>query len=117
LQLLARAGGGVPGVPGATFVSNFGLSLGEFTDSGTLFYEGTFTGPGIVYGNNMALFAVDPGGETRIVVRKGQRVRIGPGDVRVVSNFGAGESSHDGTKSLKLVFTDGSSGLFTARLQ
>jgi len=117
LQLLARAGGAVPGIPGATFVENWGLNVGEFTDSGTLYYEGTFSGPGVAYENNMALFAVDPNGVTRIVVRKGSGVRVGPNDVRFVSNFGTGESSEDGRKSLKLVFTDGSSGLFTTWLQ
>ena len=113
LELLARSGGAVPGIPGATFVTGWGLSLGEFTDAGTLYYQGTFAGPGIAYPNDTALFAVDPAGATRIVVRKGDSVRIGPDDERVVSNFGAGTSADDGTKTLKLVFTDGTSGLFT----
>ena len=117
LELLARAGGRVPGIPGARFTSNYSLVLGELSDDGTLYYDGTFTGPGISYGNEKALFAVDPAGQTRIVVRKGQNVPVGLNDSRVVADFGAGESAGDGEKSLKLVFTDNSNGLFTARLQ
>jgi hypothetical protein len=116
LELLARAGGLVPGIPGAAF-NGVSLRLDEFTDSGTLYYTGAFSGSGINSTNDTALFAAFPDGTTRIVMRKGQRVRAGPGDVRVVSQYGLGTSSDDGEKTLKLVFTDGSTGLFTVRWQ
>jgi hypothetical protein len=43
-------------------------------------------------------------------------VSNGAGDLREVRSVHAGELAEDGTLSLRLAFTDGSSGIFTLRV-
>ena len=116
LELVARSGGPVPQIPQATF-SNYGLGLRDLGDSGSLLYTGGFTGPGIDYTTGQALFLVLPGLPTQILVRKGQSVEVSAGDLRTVEAFGTDGPFEAGVVSLKLLFTDGSSGLFTAGLR
>jgi hypothetical protein len=116
LQLVARSGGPVPDVPGATF-QNLGLWLGELGDSGSLLFTAAFAGPGVTYWTGGGLFLVDSLGQARLLVRRGQLVDVvGDGsDLRTVSDIGTQGPFEAGVVSLKLLFTDGSSGLFTVR--
>ena len=129
LQVLARDGDAVPGLPGYTFQNpgsddqTFGnptinalgqVAFGAVMDDGTgAEIEG--------------LFATDPTGDLWVVARQGQQILIAPGDLRTISglwlvNYGqsAGEGgmplnfNDAGQLAFHAYFTDGSQGIIVA---
>jgi MYXO-CTERM domain-containing protein len=98
--------------------------LGQVAFQATLNGNGVFGGPG---GNNLGLFAYDPGLGLCLIARTGDFFEVAPGDFRTVATLGGIVSSggQDGrTQSLsangylayELDFTDGSSGIFVTSI-
>jgi hypothetical protein len=115
LKLVAETTGPVPGVAGATFT---GVQLCELLDNGMVTFTGSYEGPGIGPEGDQGFFAQHSGGKLASVVVEGQVIDVtGDGtDLRTVLSFGTGRATPEGFFSIKLAFTDGSSGVFTVRI-
>ena len=117
LSLLVGEGDPVPGAePGVVFDGlNIFLSVGT---AGHLAFMATFRGPGIDASNSLGFFLVEPDGALHLVARSGTPFDVtGDGtDIRIVSSILGGNVSAAGEVPFELRFTDGSSGIFTARL-
>lgn len=113
LSLVAAEGRPVPGAPGAVY---FDVTLESLTDDGSLFFLARLAGSGVNGSNDQALLRARPDGSVGIVLREGDSVEVA-GTLRVVRSFQFGrELSADGRAAAHLVFTDGSSGIYTASL-
>ena len=113
LSLAAAEGRPVPGAPGAVY---FDVILESLQDDGTLFFLARLAGSGVNGSNDQALLRARPDGSVGIVLREGDAVEAA-GAVRVVRSFQFGrELSADGRAAAHLVFTDGTSGIFTTSL-
>jgi len=138
LQLIAREGQQVPGLPaGITFDSAdlgrpfFNCSL---NGAGQLVFKAFIAGPGISFdtGNDNAIFLTKPSGEVKLVVRAGNSIDLGGGELRNTQspNLPLRSGGEDGRRrSLsedgEVVFSTGLEkpaslaldyGIFTARL-
>lgn len=118
LSLVAAEGRPVPGAPGAVY---FDVTLESLQDDGTLFFLARLAGSGVNGSNDQALLRARPDGSIGIVLREGDAVEVRDGSgataPRVIRSFHFGrELSADGRAAAHLVFTDGSSGIFTASL-
>ena len=83
VQVIAREGDPVPGIPGDTFAAT--ASLGVFTrpmdNKGRLLFFGTFTGPDVTTGvNDTGVFQWDPVAGASLVARKGTAMDVLGGD-------------------------------------
>ena len=108
---------GVDELADATFTF-VGLSRLQ-EESDTLWYVGSFVGPGIDAANDFALFRVDPDGSQHIALREGDLVDVGGNgtDLRTVGIFAAGGGDHvsdAGDRVFEIFFNDGSHGIYTA---
>jgi hypothetical protein len=103
-----------PGRPGLT-VYDAGPIRG-YTAGGVLVFEAALA-DAAGFGRSAALSA-EPNGTVHMLVAAGDMVDVsnGAGDLREVRSVHAGELAEDGTLSLRLAFTDGSSGIFTLRV-
>jgi hypothetical protein len=125
-QPIARKGDAVAG--------SLSIRLGTFTfetpalnNVGQVAYTAAVAGDGIDASNDGGLFAFDPVLGNVLIAREGSAFAVGGGlgDVRTIADGGiaffAGRSddvitglSNDGTMAFRLLFTDGTSGIFTA---
>lgn len=132
--LVARTGSPAPGTgPGVVYSDSFVLLLPLFSPVvnalGQVAFMGEVAGPGVDLTNNLGLWATDPSGTLRLLVRTGDQIDVGRGtvtpDARTVesislafsqgSQSGEGSSFSDaGVLAFGLSFTDGSSGVFIA---
>ncbi len=132
LRLVARGGDAPPGAPpGVTFgtigfVPIFG-SL-AFNASGAVAFDALLAGPGFSFGQR-GLYATDATGTLRKIVQPGDVIDVsGAGDLRTVANVSFNKDgasleqyngttfSDDGTIVVRLVFSDGSSGVFSTKI-
>ncbi len=122
LAMLVRDGTQVPGFPegvvfGTTAASNaLAYQLFSFSANGHLLFTSFLTGPGIDGSNNFALFLATPAGGIQSVVREGDLFDVHQDgtDLRAVVDILPGNVSADGTVIFKLLFVDGTIGIFTA---
>jgi hypothetical protein len=133
LQPFALTGQAAPGVEGATF---FHFQDVTTNARGDVAFVGLFNGGGVTAPDNFGLFVRTVEGDTRLVVRVGDLVDVDPGagiDLRRVGsttpastsqiigfNFGtngedglASSFAESGALALRLLFTDGTQGVFT----
>jgi len=117
LSLVVREGDPVPGAgPGVFFAAlNVFLSVGE---GGHLAFNASFSGPAVNSANSAGFFLVDPAGTLHLVARSGSLFDVaGDGtDLRTIGSILGGNVSATGIAPFELRFTDGSSGIFTARV-
>src|SRR5262249_28935021 len=87
-------------------------------DSGQLAFVAFLAGPGVTGANFVALYFAEPDGTLHLALRTGQSFDVsGQGsDVRTVSGITPGRMNSAGELPLEIGFTNGSSGLFVARL-
>ena len=98
-RLVAREGDLAPGVTDGAVVRFFeALAMNRWGQ--TAFY-GTLGGAGISSSNDNGLWAEDPDGEVRLIVREGDGVEVVPGDTRTVQAlaFVGGPAGQDGRRS------------------
>lgn len=85
LRLLARGGDPAPGMPeGVRFAGHFVGRL-ALNDSGSMVFQWVLTGPGVDASNDAVTYFADAEDRLFPVLREGQLVRLGPGDVRTLS--------------------------------
>jgi len=118
LSLLVLEGNQVPGAdPGVQFDSlNRFLSFG---DNGQAAFIAFLRGAGVNGSNNVALFVTDLEGEIQLILRTGMLFEVGEdaSDPRPIAVILPGHLNAEGELPVELGFTDGSSGLFTARIE
>lgn len=127
LALVARTGAQAPGAPaGANFNSfSFRRSMNSpaLNDAGQVAFLGFLAGEAVTSNNDLGLWATDVAGTLRLVFRKGDALKVAPGDFRTVSglgfayNTGNGDGRASGFNdrgqiAFRASFTDGSQGLF-----
>jgi hypothetical protein len=77
---------------------------------------------GVTSANDEGYWAQDLAGNLRLLVREGDSITVSPGDVRTIANFGLNGDSRGfafddlGNLFFRANFTDGSQGLFVARV-
>jgi len=110
LALLIATETWIPGLHPGELIN--GLVLGELHDDGSLFASANLKGG--PDGTVRALLHFDASGKPTVLTREGQVVDVhGDGsDLRVVEEFGFSASDHGPQFGLRLVFTDGTAGLF-----
>jgi hypothetical protein len=119
IELVARRGGAVPGVPGATFTE---MAIGRLFDTGDYLWMGRFQGEGVDASNDQGAFLTGTDGITRLVLRTGDAVDVsGDGsDTRVLASFGTDTDPRGGgaavRQAFELLFTDGSAGVFVGEI-
>jgi hypothetical protein len=112
LRMIAAGNEPVPGVPGATFNNTFagGIQLATLSDDDILYFLGSF-------GQTTAVFASPRRGATVMVVREGRPLDLhGDGtDIRIPAQISLGAAhADDGSRSIEVGFTDGSSAIVVA---
>ena len=117
LSLVVQEGDPVPGAgPGVFFdgLNNF-LSVGA---AGHLAFIAGFRGPGVDSSNFQGFLLVDLDGTLHLLARNGTLFDVdGDGsDMRMISSILGGNVNPAGEVPFELRFTDGSSGIFTARV-
>jgi hypothetical protein len=128
LRLLAREQEQAVGwAPGIKYSVNGYVTINE---SGTVAMQGFVAGPGINGSNGAGVWMTDELGALRLVAKDGDLLDVDPGpgaDLRTISGLtiqtstmpGDGRAhslAGDGELLMRLTFTDGSTGLFTATL-
>ncbi|BBO32810.1 hypothetical protein PLANPX_2422 [Lacipirellula parvula] len=124
-HLIAREGEPAPGTPaGITYASFLTPAL---NDAGQTAFLARLGGDDLTEANSDGLFVSDPVLGGLLIVREGDLFDVGGGDLRTIANNGigflAGRSddmstglSNDGTLAFRLIFTDGTNGIFTATI-
>lgn len=135
-RMLARAGDRPPGAPaGVTFFGNPGLLVPTFGSlalnaAGQVAFDAFLAGPGLTEAQRKGLYATDPKGTLVKVAQPGDVVDVhGDGsDLRTVltaafnkdgltlEHYNGPTLNDQGRLVFRLVFTDGSSGVFTSDL-
>ena len=118
LALVAREGDVAPGTGGDTFVGDPVLDKITINDGGQVAFAAR-TGSGV------GLWISSKRRKLKLVVRQGDEFEVAPNDKRTIANF-QGQPDPDGISRFfdfgdrglvfALDFTDGTSGIFTARL-
>ena len=123
-KLVSREGGVAPGAGGALFTDFLG-GVPILNSSGHLAFGGALQlGGDVTSSNQLGIWAQDPQGVLRLVVRTGDTIEVAPGDFRTISLLylnapasggedGRARAFNDlGQLLYAAKFTDGSSGLF-----
>jgi hypothetical protein len=121
-ELVVREGDLVPDLVGVSFLTLETEPL--LSDSGVIVFQSVLAGAGVTLVNDVGLFHVTPDGIPAMIVREGDMMEVGPGDVRTVASFSlffGGDvdrlmtSMNDrGDVAFQARFTDGTSGIFVA---
>jgi hypothetical protein len=122
IELIAADGQRAPGTEGDVFFWYFHDPV--INRDGQVAFFATLTGPDARGEKDYGLFATGHGGDLRLIARYGDEFEVSPGDVRTVEAL-----SHAGVHGTHIVtfnersdlsmlvrFTDGSEGIFTARV-
>jgi hypothetical protein len=103
--------------PAAECDANYSnVTLHELLDSGEILFSSYLAGARVSAQNDRGLFWRTPSGEIRLLLRKGDSIEV-RGVPRILADFGIGSMTSRKLLSLKLVFADGSSGLFLGRVR
>jgi hypothetical protein len=90
LKLIAREGDTAPGAAGAAFIGFSYLNVSAFNDLGETAFVAQLQGDGITSANDFGIWATDPFGQLRLIVREGDTMEVAPNDFRVVSTLAYG---------------------------
>ena len=127
--LVAREGSQAGGLPAGVNYGEFRFDIArfEFNDLGQIAFISPLTGTGVTGANDEALFLFDPVAGTQVLAREGDVIDVGGGDMRTIDDLlgigfiaaFAGDDTANGLGNdnrlvLRLGFTDGSEGIFTA---
>ena len=123
-DLLVRQGDPAPELPELTLA---GPGAPMLNDRGDLVFSSTLEGPGVTPETDYAVFAIEGGGAARKVVREGDLVEFGPGDLRPLTFFsmlagtlsdvpGVGQLSDNGHLVFAANALDGTNAIVVATL-
>lgn len=128
LNIVARAGEHAPGTIEGVAFNGTNFSFGSLAMNGNaqIAFLGGLTGPEVSGSNDFGIWAEGSNG-LELVIREGDSIELGQGDVRTVSNlyFVGGTSAEAGRRSsfnergelvFTAIFTDGGSGVFVANV-
>jgi hypothetical protein len=127
LGLIAREGETPPGLSDEISFGTF-VAAPDWSDSGQMSFYSTLRGPGLTGDNNTTLWLTDEHGTPVLIAWQGHPFDLGGGDVRIIdeistwvnqgsNNFGRSVGLNDlGDLAFTLRFTDGTSGVFVARI-
>jgi hypothetical protein len=107
-------GQAAPGLPGVTFgtAANSSGNLPEeavrINDAGGVAFWARLTGSGVTAANDSSLWYDDGAGNLALMLREGQAVTVGPGDVRTLAQLPDSFELSDAGLVLLATFTDGS---------
>ena len=79
-------------------------------------FVSALTGPGVNESNNHGLWATDPTGELRLILRKGDPFEVAPGDWRTVGAIGLGEANERWQLTFLAEFGAGLQGILVAQV-
>lgn len=84
LRIVAREGDQAPGAPVGVTFQEFGNGPSSFSGPslnavGQMAFQAVLTGPGVDQTNDLGLWATDPAGQLRLVIREGQLLELEPG--------------------------------------
>jgi hypothetical protein len=115
LRLAARTGDPVSGIPASVLTNLEQLQVNSF---GQACFFGTLAGPGIDESNSTGIWATDPAGHLVCLLRSGQQIDLGGGDVRVLGPFVSDNFfapfNDVGQIVFSATFTDGTNALLVA---
>ena len=117
LELVARAGNQAPGAPDGALFDRFN-TLDMFA-SGQVIFGASLRGTGVTAENSNGIWVQNPMGLLLKLIRQGDVIEVGPGDLRTVAffNFAFGQSINEhGDIAIELRFTDNTSGVFVTRV-
>ncbi|MEZ6191242.1 MAG: hypothetical protein R3C45_08120, partial [Phycisphaerales bacterium] len=134
LGLVAREGDPAPGAGAGVVFNSFssGTNLPAFNDAGQTAFIGDLTGTGVNSTNDRGIFATDLAGTLHLIAREGDLFDVNPdpliADNRTISllNFVGNSGGSDGRATglnnagqlvFRLVFTDGTQGVFVASIE
>lgn len=114
LEMIAREGDHAPGTPGGAVFSRFFDPV--FDGQGRVLFAADlrWNSGGVLQGNDHGLWAMDAGGDLRLILRERDVFEVTPGDFRTITSFSGGLSNSHDEAVFSLNFADGSSGVFTA---
>ncbi len=125
LSLLAREGDPAPGTPAGVLFSQYPFAI-QLNSLGQIAFDGILQGTGVDSSNDRGIWAQDANGVLHLVIREGEPFEVAPGDIRTVHYFqdagglsggSYGQAFNDrGEITFQASFTDGSSGVFVARV-
>ncbi len=122
IELIAADGQQVPGTEGEVFFWYFHDPV--INRDGQVAFFATLTGPDARGEKDYGLFATGHSGDLRLIARHGDQFEVAPGDVRTIDAlshagvFGTHIVTFNEQSDLSMLvrFTDGSEGIFTARV-
>lgn len=123
LNLVVREGEHAPGTSAGTMFDQ--ISLPAFNDLGQVAFSATLTGEGVGESNDQGVWVGAQEESLELILRKGDRVRLGPGDFRTIGNLGLLSSttningrptnlSDEGHLAFLAIFTDGTQAVMVA---
>jgi hypothetical protein len=117
LSLVAKDGDACPGTPPGVAFDGLNVFM-SFGDDGTMVFLAGLQGTGVDGTNFVALVAVDPLGGLHKIARMGDSFDVSgsDSDFRVIERIVPGSVNVVGEIPFELGFTDGSSGMFVARI-
>ncbi len=126
LSLLVREGDPAPDTPAGVLFSAFPLEI-QMNHLGQIAFSAGLRGPGIDSSNGGGIWAQDTNGVLHLMVQRGEPFEVAPGDFRTIQylnylghEFGGstyGRAFNDrGEITFQAIFTDGSNGVFVARV-
>jgi len=86
------------------------------SESGMVAFVSALTGPDVNESNNYGLWATDPTGELRLILREGDPFEVASGDWRTVGAIGLGEANERWQLTFLAGFGAGSQGIFIAQV-
>ncbi|HVH17675.1 MAG TPA: choice-of-anchor tandem repeat NxxGxxAF-containing protein [Myxococcota bacterium] len=124
VELLVRQGDAAPELPGLSLAD---LSCPVLNDRGDVVYYATLAGPGVTPETDRAIFALEGAVVPRKVVREGDLVAFGPGDLRPLVSLwlpngtgsavpGAAPLSHNGHLAFHSYTPDGTHAILVATI-
>lgn len=122
VDLIAHSGDQAPELPPGVVFHTFSTTNDQFitrqplNDAGQIAFGANLDGNGIDDSNNFGLWATDPAGTLRLIVRTGDLLEVVPGEFRTISGLKAGGFNNIGQVAFRATFTDGSQGLFVSSI-
>ncbi len=123
VSLLVREGSQAPGLAAGIVFADRGISGWTLQANDLICGQGTLSGSGVTTSNNRALFATDPLGNLKCILRTGDAVSVAAGDTRTISSIVT--EANNGLNilinqrnqiAMTLHFIDGSEGVFLERI-
>jgi hypothetical protein len=123
LETVARKGDVAPGTSGARYRTVLGSAVSggtfEMNNRGQIAFDATIYGEEVTERDDLGIWATDPQGALRLIVRKGDVLDVDDGpeeDLRTIAALDFASFNDLGQLPFAATFSDGSSGIFVSDL-